>query len=161
MTDKTENNMSAFQIMRFEHAKDLSLPTPGTYMSAGYDLSAALEEDLILAPGQRALIPCGFAIALAPGYEGQIRSRSGLAYKHGIVVLNAPGTIDADYRGELKVILMNHSDTPFTVTPGMRVAQLVIARFVTVQWHEVDMLEEAPTRDAAGFGSTGLHAKGK
>lgn len=152
--------MSAFQISRFEHANDLPLPTPGTYLSAGYDLSAATEQDIVLEPGQRALIPCGFAIALAPGYEGQVRSRSGLAYKHGVVVLNAPGTIDADYRGEIKVILINHGEAPFTVTRGMRVAQLVIARFITVQWHEVDMLEEAPTRDAAGFGSTGLHGQG-
>ena len=150
--------ITPFTIQRLENGKDLPLPTPGTPYSAGYDLCAAIPTEKILNPGQRILVPCGFAIGLVHGFEGQIRSRSGLAYKNGIVVLNSPGTIDADYRGELKVILINHAQEPFTITPGMRIAQLVIARFTEVEWCEVDVLESAPSRDTAGFGSTGLHA---
>ncbi|MFN7365529.1 MAG: dUTP diphosphatase [Alphaproteobacteria bacterium] len=153
--------MTVFSIQRLENAKDLPLPTPGTALSAGYDLCAAIEKSVILKPGHRSLIPCGFAIALAPGFEGQVRGRSGLAFKHGVTVLNAPGTIDADYRGELKVILINHGQEEFVVEPGMRIAQLVIARHVAVEWEEVESLEAAGTRDAAGFGSTGLYIQKK
>ena len=110
---------------------------------------------MVLAPGSHAIIPTGFAIALPPGYEAQVRPRSGLAAKNGVTVLNSPGTIDADYRGEVGVILINHGKEPFTVTRGMRIAQLVVAPVSTVHWHETD---ELPTteRGAGGFGSTGV-----
>ena len=129
-------------------------PAYATPLSAGVDLRANLPEPLVLAPLQRALIPTGLYIALPEGYEAQSRPRSGLAIKHGITVLNSPGTIDADYRGELKVILVNLSDQPFEVVPGERIAQMVIARHEHVEWEEVDQLD-ATERGAGGFGSTG------
>lgn len=129
-------------------------PAYATPLSAGVDLRANLEEPLVLAPLQRALIPTGLYIALPAGYEAQSRPRSGLAIKHGITVLNSPGTIDADYRGELKVILVNLSDQPFEVVPGERVAQMVIARHEQVEWEPVEALDETE-RGTGGFGSTG------
>lgn len=129
-------------------------PAYATPLSAGVDLRANLPEPLALAPLQRALIPTGLYIALPEGYEAQSRPRSGLAIKHGITVLNSPGTIDADYRGELKVILVNLSDQPFEVVPGERIAQMVIARHEHVEWEEVDQLD-ATERGTGGFGSTG------
>jgi len=129
-------------------------PAYATPLSAGVDLRANLPEPLVLAPLQRALIPTGLYIALPEGYEAQSRPRSGLAIKHGITVLNSPGTIDADYRGELKVILVNLSDQPFEVVPGERIAQMVIARHEHVEWEEVDQLD-ATERGTGGFGSTG------
>ena len=129
-------------------------PAYATEQSAGMDLKAHLEESLILKPLQRALVPTGLFMALPAGYEAQVRPRSGLAAKHGITVLNTPGTIDADYRGEIKVILVNLSDEAFEIVPGERIAQMVIARHEKVEWEEVNELD-ATGRGAGGFGSTG------
>ena len=129
-------------------------PAYATEQSAGMDLKAHLEEPLILKPLQRALVPTGLFMALPAGYEAQVRPRSGLAAKHGITVLNTPGTIDADYRGEIKVILVNLSDEAFEIVPGERIAQMVIARHEKVEWEEVNELD-ATGRGTGGFGSTG------
>ena len=131
------------------------LPAYATPLSAGVDLRAALEEPVELAPLGRALIPTGLFMQIPAGYEGQVRPRSGLAAKHGVTVLNTPGTIDADYRGEIKVILVNLSDKAFTVEPGERIAQMVFARCEQAQLVEVESLDETQ-RGAGGFGSTGL-----
>ena len=131
------------------------LPAYASELSAGMDLRANLEEPIVLQPLQRALVPTGLFMALPSGYEAQVRPRSGLAIKKGITVLNSPGTIDADYRGEVCVILVNLSDEPFTVTDGERIAQMVIARHEQVQWYEVDVLGETE-RGAGGFGHTGV-----
>ena len=144
------------KLLPLEHAVGLQLPTYATEQSAGMDLSAALEEAIELGAGDRSLIPTGLSIALPPGYEAQIRPRSGLAIKHGVTVLNSPGTIDADYRGEIKVVLINHGKEPFTIERGMRIAQMVVERYETVGWEVVDSLEES-TRGAGGFGSTGTN----
>ncbi len=141
-------------IQRLPHAADLALPRYETEHAAGLDLSACIPADITLAPGKRALIPTGFAIALPAGYEAQVRPRSGLAAKHGVTVLNSPGTIDADYRGELGVILINHGDVAFTVSRGMCIAQLVIAAVAQAVLAEVAELS-ATERGAGGFGSTG------
>ena len=130
------------------------LPAYATELSAGMDLRADLESPITLGPLERALVPTGLFIALPAGYEAQVRPRSGLAAKHGITVLNTPGTIDADYRGEIKVILVNLSNTPFEIVPGERIAQMVVARHERVEWDEVDVLDET-ARGAGGFGSTG------
>ncbi len=137
-----------------EHAVGLQLPTYATEQSAGMDLTAALEEAIEIGPGERMLIPTGLTIALPEGYEAQVRPRSGLALKHGVTVLNSPGTIDADYRGEIGVILANLGQEEFTVERGMRIAQMVIAKHATVAWEVADELEETD-RGAGGFGSTG------
>jgi len=137
-----------------DNAVGLQLPSYATAQSAGMDLTAALEEAIELGPGERALVPTGLAMALPDGYEAQIRPRSGLALKHGVTVLNTPGTIDADYRGEIKVILINHGQEPFTIERGMRIAQMVVERFETVGWDIVEDLEDT-SRGAGGFGSTG------
>ena len=129
-------------------------PAYATELSAGLDLRAHLSQPVVLQPLQRALIPTGLFIALPAGYEAQVRPRSGLAAKHGVTVLNSPGTIDADYRGELRVILVNLSQEPFEIQPGERIAQLVVARFEQVEWEQVDNLDET-VRGAGGFGSTG------
>lgn len=129
-------------------------PFYATVNSAGMDLKANFEEPITLAPLQRAMVPTGLYIALPEGTEAQIRPRSGLAAKHGITVLNTPGTIDADYRGEIKVILVNLSNEPFTINPGERIAQMVVARYEKVEWNEVESLDETE-RGAGGFGSTG------
>ncbi len=129
-------------------------PAYATEQSAGMDLKANLAEPLVLKPLQRAMVPTGLYMALPAGYEAQVRPRSGLAAKHGITVLNTPGTIDADYRGEVKVILVNLSDTPFEIVPGERIAQMVIARHEKVEWEEVNELD-ATSRGVGGFGSTG------
>ena len=131
------------------------LPAYATPLSAGVDLRAALEEPVVLAPLGRALIPTGLYMAIPAGFEGQVRPRSGLAAKHGVTVLNTPGTIDADYRGEIKVILVNLSEVPFTVVPGERIAQMVFARCEQAQFEQVETLDETQ-RGAGGFGSTGL-----
>ncbi len=136
------------------HGNRLPLPSYQTPHSAGMDLYAALEEDIVLAPFERALIPTGFAMALPHGYEAQIRPRSGLALKQGITILNTPGTIDADYRGEIKVILINLSDTPHKIHHGDRIAQMIIAPVVQIQWQHVTDLQET-IRGTGGFGSTG------
>ena len=130
------------------------LPAYATAQSAGMDLRANIEQPLTLAPLQRCLVPTGLFIALPPGYEAQVRPRSGLALKHGLTVLNAPGTIDADYRGEIRVILVNLSDTPFTIEDGERIAQLVVARHEQAQWQPAETLDETE-RGAGGFGHTG------
>ncbi len=132
------------------------LPAYQTHLSAGMDLRAALSEPVRLQPLERKLIGTGLHIELPPGYEAQIRPRSGLAYKHGLTVLNSPGTIDADYRGEIKVLLVNLSNEPFTIQPGERIAQMVVARHARVAWQPVDSLEES-ARGGGGFGSTGSH----
>jgi dUTP pyrophosphatase len=132
----------------------ISLPAYATEQSAGMDLAAAVASPVVLAPGERATIPCGFAIALPNGYEAQVRPRSGLAAKHGVTVLNAPGTIDADYRGEVKAILINHGAEPFVVTSGMRIAQMVVAAVERVSWSPAGQLPETP-RGIGGFGHTG------
>lgn len=129
-------------------------PSYATELSAGLDLKASISEPVTLAPLGRALIPTGLYIELPQGTEAQIRPRSGLAAKSGITVLNAPGTIDADYRGEIKVILVNLSDTEFVVNPGERIAQMVVARYEKIVWEETDSLEDTE-RGAGGFGSTG------
>ena len=131
-----------------------ALPTYATELSAGMDLRANLEQPIELQPLQRTLVPTGLFIALPAGYEAQVRPRSGLAIKKGITVLNSPGTIDADYRGEVCVILVNLSSEPFTITDGERIAQMVIARHEQVEWSEVDVLGDTE-RGAGGFGSTG------
>lgn len=129
-------------------------PAYATPQSAGVDLRANLEEPIVLQPLQRAMVPTGLYVALPAGYEAQVRPRSGLAAKHGITVLNSPGTVDADYRGELKTILVNLSQEPFEIVPGERIAQMVIARHEQVEWEQVEELD-ATQRGAGGFGSTG------
>ena len=132
-----------------------ALPAYETTGSAGMDLRAAIGEPVVIGPLQRAMIPTGLRIALPEGYECQIRPRSGLAAKHGVTVLNSPGTIDADYRGEIKVILVNLSDVPFTVNPGERVCQMVVARYSRVEWVQVETLD-VTERGSGGFGHTGI-----
>jgi len=141
-------------IILLPHGADLELPHYQTPEAAGMDLLAAIETPLAIAPGERALVPTGLVIELPEGFEGQVRPRSGLALKHGITVLNAPGTIDADYRGEVKVLLVNFSADAFTITRGMRIAQLVIAPFVQARLEQ--RLAVTPSnRGTGGFGSTG------
>jgi dUTP pyrophosphatase len=139
-----------------EHGKGLPSPVYATSQSAGMDLYAAIDKDMVLKPGERQLVPAGFAMALPEGFEAQIRPRSGLAFKHGVTVLNTPGTIDADYRGEIKVLLVNLGNEDFTITRAMRMAQMVIAPFTQTVWQEEATLEETE-RGAGGFGSTGTH----
>ena len=143
-------------IMRLPHGEGLPLPAYETAQAAGMDLRAAVPADvpLVLRPGDRFPVPTGLAFALPPGFEGQVRPRSGLAFKSGITCLNSPGTVDADYRGEVKVILINHGPDDFTIRRGDRIAQLVIAPVVQAAWSEVVSLDET-TRGAGGFGSTG------
>lgn len=145
----------AIPITREPHARDLPLPEPATTTAAGVDLRAAVAAPVRLAPGERRLIPTGFRIALPVGYEAQIRARSGLALRHGIVIPNAPGTIDADYRGEIQVILWNAGADAFEVARGDRIAQLVVAPVVRPQWRLVETLSESG-RGAGGFGHTGV-----
>ena len=142
-------------LKRLDNGADLALPQYETAGSAGADIRAAVDAPLRLEPGQRALVPAGFAMALPAGYEAQVRPRSGLAVKNGITVLNAPGTIDSDYRGEVRVPLINLGDEAFTVERGMRIAQLVIAPVVQAGFNEVGDLDETE-RGAGGFGSTGV-----
>ena len=142
------------KITKLQHAKDLSLPAYATSQSAGMDLLAAIFEPTVVKAGEIAIIPTGIAIALPEGFEAQIRPRSGLAAKFGITVLNTPGTIDADYRGEIKVILINHSSSDFVIERGMRIAQMVVARYEHIILDEVQSLEDT-SRGAKGFGSTG------
>ena len=143
-------------VMRLPHGAGLPLPSYQSKGAAGLDLLAAVDADapVIIGPGQRALVPTGLAIALPAGTEGQVRPRSGLAARHGVTVLNAPGTIDADYRGEIQVILVNLGQETFTVMRGMRIAQLIIAPVVQITIREITNLDET-TRGVGGFGSTG------
>lgn len=144
--------MIKVDIRRLPHGEGLPLPAYETAGAAGMDLRAA--EDMILSPGARALVPTGLSIALPEGYEAQVRPRSGLAVKHGVTVLNAPGTIDCDYRGEVKVPLINHGQQDFVISRGDRIAQMVIAPVTRIAWSEVDMLDDT-ARGAGGFGSSG------
>ncbi len=147
-------------VTRLPHGADLELPSYETEDAAGMDLRAAVTDDVVLAPGERALIPTGLAIALPSGYEAQIRPRSGLALRNGVSLVNTPGTIDADYRGEVGVILINHGAEAFTVDRGMRVAQMVIAPVTQATWRETGNLSDT-ARGAGGFGSTGTADKNK
>lgn len=144
----------ALQICPLEHAAGLELPRYQTEDAAGLDLRAATTEPLVLAPGAYELVPTGLSLAIPRGYEGQVRPRSGLAARHGVTVLNSPGTIDADYRGEVKVILINHGSEPFTVQRGDRIAQLVLAQVAQLPLVTVETLDET-ARGAGGFGHTG------
>jgi dUTP pyrophosphatase len=144
------------EVLQLPNGEGLSLPAYQSALAAGLDLLAAVAEDapIILAPGKYALVPTGLSIALPPGYEAQVRPRSGLAARHGVTVLNAPGTVDADYRGEIGVPLINHGDVPFTIRRGERIAQMVIATVIQAKFVEVTTL--SPTeRGSGGFGSTG------
>jgi dUTP pyrophosphatase len=141
-------------LQRMPHGNNLDLPSYATELSAGMDLIAAVEDPISLEPGERAVIPSGIAIALPQGFEAQVRPRSGLAAKHGVTVLNSPGTIDADYRGEISIILVNFGNDTFHIDRGMRIAQMVVAAIETVTWSETDTLP-ASVRGDRGFGSTG------
>ena len=141
-------------LQRMPHGNDLDLPSYATALSAGMDLIAAVDDPISLEPGARAVIPSGISIALPQGFEAQVRPRSGLAAKHGVTVLNSPGTIDADYRGEIGVILVNFGNETFHVDRGMRIAQMVVAAIETVAWSETKTLP-ASVRGDGGFGSTG------
>ncbi|NNL66848.1 MAG: dUTP diphosphatase [Myxococcales bacterium] len=143
------------RITRLPEAEDLPLPKPATPGSAGVDLAAAVPEDTVVSPGRRLLVPTGLRIAVPEGFEAQVRPRSGLALRDGIVLPNAPGTIDSDYRGEVRVILWNAGDAPFTIRRGDRIAQLVVAPVARVDWQEVADLDETE-RGGGGFGHTGV-----
>ena len=145
-------------IRKSPHACDLPLPHYATAGSAGLDLLAAIDADIELAPGARLAVPCGISIELPTGMEAQVRPRSGLALNHGITCLNAPGTIDSDYRGEIKAILINHGDAPFRITRGMKIAKMVIAAYQRAILFECEALSETE-RGAGGFGSTGTGTK--
>lgn len=142
------------QIKRLPHAEGLPLPVKMSVAASGYDLHAAIEQDVILHPGERQLIPTGYAISMPEELEAQIRPRSGLAYKYGITTLNSPGTIDADYRGEIKVLLINHGHEPFRIERGERIAQMVFQLVPTVELVETEELTET-VRGSRGFGHTG------
>ena len=144
----------ALPVRILPHGEGLDLPAYQTADSAGLDLVAAVEAEMVLNPGERALLPTGLAIALPSGYEAQIRPRSGLAFKHGMTVLNSPGTVDADYRGEVKVLMINLGQEPFAVKRGERIAQMVVAPVTQIAWQPVADLDET-ARGAGGFGSTG------
>ncbi len=146
-------------VTRLVHGADLPLPAYASAHAAGMDLVAAVDEDVTLVPGARAMVPTGLAIALPEGFEAQVRPRSGLAWKHGVTLLNSPGTIDADYRGEIRVILVNLGEDPFTVHRGMRIAQMLVAPVVKIAWRAVATLPES-VRGVGGFGSTGVGGRG-
>lgn len=143
------------RITRLPHGSDLPLPAYETAGAAGMDLRAAVDAPVMLAPGERVAVPTGIAIALPEGYEAQVRARSGLARRHGIAMVNSPGTVDRDYRGELQVLLINLGQEPFTVARGDRIAQMVVAPVARVEWQEVEALD-GTVRGAGGFGSTGV-----
>lgn len=148
-------NRVGVAVRRMPGAEDLPLPAYETSHAAGMDLRAAVEAPVTVAPGARALVPTGIAIALPDGVEAQVRPRSGLAARHGVSMVNSPGTIDADYRGEIRVILINHGDAPFTIARGDRIAQLVVAPVLRAEWRECGELPDT-ARGAGGFGSTGV-----
>jgi dUTP diphosphatase len=145
------------EVVRLAHAHDLALPDYATAAAAGADLLAAIDQDIELAPLERKIVPTGISIALPVGFEAQVRPRSGLAAKNGVTLVNSPGTVDADYRGEIGVILINLSKEPFRISRGMRIAQLVVARHARAVWREVSELDRT-ARGAGGFGSTGVTA---
>lgn len=142
------------QVLRLEHGKSLDLPQYETPGSSGMDLMAAIEEQVTISPGERILVPTGLAIAIPDGYEAQVRPRSGLAIKHGITCLNSPGTIDSDYRGEIKVILINLGTTDYKIEPGSRIAQIIFAGVMKASWRTVKGLPDSD-RGSGGFGHTG------
>lgn len=142
-------------IKQLPHGNEMKLPHYATSHSAGMDLMAAIDQDIVLKVNQRVLVPTGISIALPDGYEAQIRPRSGLAFKNGITVLNTPGTIDADYRGEIGVVLINLGDKDFTISREMRIAQMIIAPYIQAKFNEVEDLDST-TRGKGGFGSTGV-----
>jgi dUTP pyrophosphatase len=146
------------EIVRLPHGRDLPLPDYATAAAAGADLLAAIDRDIVLGALERRIVPTGISIALPVGFEAQVRPRSGLAAKNGITMANAPGTIDADYRGEVGVILINLGKEPFRITRGMRIAQLIVARHARAVWREVSQLDQT-ARGAGGFGSTGVAAE--
>jgi dUTP pyrophosphatase len=148
--------MAEVKVVRMPHAAGLALPAYGTAGAAGMDVLAAVEDDLLLMPGQRTAVPTGLMMAVPAGHEMQVRARSGLALKDGLAVLNAPGTIDCDYRGEVKIILANLGSESFTIPRGMRIAQLVLAPYVRCDWAETESLDDT-ARGEGGFGSTGRH----
>ena len=148
-------NEITVKFRRLSHAKDLALPSYASAGAAGLDIVAAVDQSICLKPGARAAIPTGFSMSIPSGYEAQIRPRSGLALKHGVTIANAPGTIDSDYRGEIKIILLNSGKRSFTISRGMRIAQMVLAAVATMKPIEADDLDETE-RAAGGFGSTGL-----
>ena len=150
--------MAEVRVVRMPHAADLDLPAYATAGAAGMDVLAAVDEDMLLLPGARAAIPTGLMMAVPAGHELQVRARSGLALRDGLAVLNAPGTIDSDYRGELKIILINHGAESFAIERGDRIAQLVLAPVLRADWHEVSQLSDTE-RGSGGFGSTGGHAR--
>lgn len=152
--------MTLISIKKLENLRQLPLPSYSTEQSAGMDLYAAVDAPISIKPMERVVVPNGIAIALKSGFEAQVRPRSGLAAKHGITVLNAPGTIDADYRGEICSILINLSDKDFTIEPGMRIAQMVVATYSSVSWNIVEELDETK-RGELGFGSTGIDKEKK
>ena len=152
---KAKTRPVSIEMKRLPHCVDIGLPAYATPGAAGMDIRAAVETDFTLAPGERHSIPCGFAMAVPPGYEAQIRPRSGLALKHGVTIANAPGTIDSDYRGEIAVIMVNLGSENFIITRGMRIAQLVIAAVTLCNPLEVSDLNDT-ARGADGFGSTGF-----
>jgi len=147
--------MIRLRIRRLPAAHDLPLPAAASAGSSGFDLRAALDGEVVLRPGERLLVRTGLAVEIPAGWEGQVRPRSGLALRHGIGMVNAPGTIDSDYRGEVAVLLINHGAEPFTLRRGDRIAQLVIARVESVEWEEAEALEGSD-RGEGGFGSTGI-----
>jgi len=151
----SEENRIKIYFKKLDHAKNLPLPAYESDEAAGMDIRAALDKPKTLEPGERDLIPTGLQMALPVGYEAQIRPRSGLAYKHGITMLNTPGTIDSDYRGEVKVLAINHGDEPYKIEHGDRIAQMVIAPVYQPQIEETDSLPET-NRGKGGFGSTGV-----
>ena len=151
------NGAVAISVVQLDHARGLPLPSYATNGAAGADLTAAIDESTTIAPGQRKLIPTGLSIAIPDGYEVQIRPRSGLALKNGVTVLNSPGTIDSDYRGEVAVILFNGGDESFKIERGTRIAQMVVAPVARLEWQSVDELP-ASRRGAGGFGSTGANS---
>lgn len=142
------------QVLRLEHGTNLDLPRYETPGSAGMDLMAAIEEPINLSPSERALVPTGLAVAIPDGYEGQVRPRSGLAIKHGVTCVNSPGTIDSDYRGEIKVILVNLGTTDYQIEPGSRIAQIIFSTVSKASWRTVQELPES-SRGSGGFGHTG------
>lgn len=152
-------NAIGVPIVRLPHAADMDLPAYATAHAAGLDLMAALDRPMILEAGQRALVPTGIAIALPVGYEAQVRPRSGLAAKHGVTVLNSPGTIDADYRGEIKVILINLGQESFVIEPKARIAQLIVSTVTRILWTPAESLPDTARGDG-GFGSTGTRQIG-
>ena len=154
--DKSHTKSLDISIKKLPSYKDLPLPQHATKYSSGVDLIAAIEKDVLIQTNQIKLIPTGISIAIPRGFEGQIRSRSGLSFKHGITVINAPGTIDSDYRGEIKIPLINLGKKNFIIGRGMRVAQLVIAQYKEVKWNVTNQLPNDDSRGNLGFGSTGL-----